>query len=38
MIDTAAEVDRADGLLMTAYNAPSRRRELSRYLAVQPDG
>src|SRR4030088_1528593 len=38
MLDTAAEFDRADRLLMTAYNGPSRRRELCRYLAVQPDG
>jgi hypothetical protein len=38
MLDTASELDRADRLLMTAYNGPSRRRELSRYLAVQPDG
>ena len=38
MLDTAAELDRADRLLMTAYNGPSRRRELSRYLAAQPDG
>jgi GNAT superfamily N-acetyltransferase len=38
MLGTAAELDRADRLLMTAYSGPSRRRELSRYLAVQPDG
>lgn len=32
------EVDRVDRLLMTAYNAPSRRRELGLYLSAQPDG
>ena len=33
-----AELERADRLLMTAYNAPSRQGELALYLRVQPDG
>jgi GNAT superfamily N-acetyltransferase len=38
MRNTAAELDRVDRLLTTAYESPSRRRELSLYLSVQPDG
>ena len=35
---TDAELGRVDELLMLAYEAPSRRRELELYLSVQPDG
>ncbi len=35
---TDAELGRVDELLMLAYEAPSRRRELELYLLVQPDG
>jgi GNAT superfamily N-acetyltransferase len=35
---TGAELGSVDELLMLAYEAPSRRRELELYLSVQPDG
>jgi len=35
---TADELDTADAVLMAAYSSPSRKRELARYLALQPDG
>jgi GNAT superfamily N-acetyltransferase len=35
---TDAELRRVDELLMLAYDAPSRRRELELYLSAQPDG
>jgi GNAT superfamily N-acetyltransferase len=35
---TDAELLRVDELLMLAYDAPSRRRELALYLSAQPDG
>jgi len=35
---TADDLDAADAVLMAAYSSPSRKRELARYLALQPDG
>jgi GNAT superfamily N-acetyltransferase len=38
MQNAPAELERVDRLLITAYNAPTRRAELALYLRVQPDG
>ncbi len=38
MKNAAAELDRVDRLMMTAYGALSRRAELALYLTAQPDG
>jgi GNAT superfamily N-acetyltransferase len=35
---TADDLDAADAVLMAAYSSASRKRELARYLALQPDG